>query len=311
MTKKYIIQLFLPVLALFLMSCEQILMEEDISQKELKVLAPAAGAVVDASVISFHWSAVRGASDYRLQIATPSFQEPQQVTVDTIVEENFFLVELPKKNYEWRVRALNSEYQTSFVSASFKVVINEDFSSNRVVLVSPKEDYNTNQLKNFLEWQEVKDASVYRVQIIENGKIIKEETVSEEHLQISFSTGDFLWKVRAENETQNTFFSQRKITIDTTSPEVPELLRPANESVLATEKVSFEWDRKESGGSKVKDSLFIFNDTALEDLVEKAQVNTGYDTTLPKEETYFWYMESFDEAGNRSGISETFSFTLN
>lgn len=286
-------------------------MEEDISETEVEILAPGEDVVVKASSISFHWAAVDAATSYHLQIATPNFEQPQQIVADTEVEDNFFTEELPENTYEWRVRAVNSGYSTSFATAGFTVESNEDFSSNRIVLLAPKDEFATNQEVVNLEWQEMPDATSYRVQITEQGNLIKEETTTKKELEVELPEGEFVWKVRAENETRNTFYSSRKIQIDIVSPAVPELIKPADESTLTTETVNFEWKREEKAGSAETDSLFVFKDVKMEELVEKEQVTTSHNTILERQENYYWYMRSYDAAGNKSERSIIFSFTVN
>ena len=64
------------------------------------------------------------------------------------------------------------------------------------------------------------------------------------------------------------------------------------------------------GGSTELDSLYIYRDMKLTDLVEKQQVTSGYTTTLDNN-VYYWTMRAFDLAGNESGTAEIFTFTVN
>lgn len=292
-------------------SCEEILLEEDISLAPLEILAPKDSTLVRASAIVFSWTKVQGATSYQLQIATPNFEEASQILIDTEVEENSFTEELPKNNYEWRVKAVNSGYEGPFSFAYFKVEDIEDFSSSRVVLIAPEDNYSTNNLNVDLEWREVEGATEYRLQIFKENNLFKEETTSNTNIIIAFPEGEFTWKVRAENDTQNTFYSERSIIVDTLNPNTPKLLKPTDSIALASGNLTFEWQREPLEGSSEKDSLFVFKDFDLQELVKKEQVNISYSMVLDDQETYYWFMKSYDEAGNESEISEVFSFTIN
>lgn len=305
------IAIFTVFLLLTTVSCEEILLEQDISSSNLELLAPRDSVVVRASSVFFNWSPVKGSTSYQIQIATPNFQQATQIVVDTQVEDNSFFLDLPKSNYEWRVRAVNSEYNTSFKSAFFSVEDTEYFSSDRVVLIAPEDNYITNNLNIDLEWREVEGATSYRLQILEENNLIKEETTASTNIIIEFPQGEFTWKVRAENETQNTFYSERSLLTDTLSPNIPKLIRPTNEATLSSETVNFEWERSDLGGSNETDSLFVYKDIGLEELVKKERVSISYNLILDREETYYWFMRSYDDAGNTSERSEVFSFTIN
>jgi len=301
----------LVIISLLSTSCEEILFEKDISLSTLNILAPKDSTIVRSTTILFNWTEVEGATSYQLQIATPSFEEASQIIVDTEVDENTYTEDLPKNNYEWRVRAKNSGYNGSFSFANFQVEDIEDFSSNRISLLAPEDDFVTNKTNVLLEWREIENAGVYRVQIKKNGNLISEETTSENLIDLQFPEGELTWRVRAENETQITFYSERKILIDTLAPNTPKLLKPTDNASLSLESVTFEWERNDLEGSVEKDSLFVFKDIELQELVKKEQVNISYNTILDRQETYYWFMKSYDEAGNESDESEVFSFTIN
>ncbi|MBZ9731338.1 hypothetical protein LB467_16740 [Salegentibacter sp. JZCK2] len=308
---KKFISLSLISLSLMFYSCEKILLEQDISISNVEMLAPGQGVTVQTSTISFRWTAVEGASTYHFQIATPGFLAPQQIITDSTTEDNFYLEELPEGDYEWRVKAINSGYSTSFSSASFRVEINEEFSDQRVNLFSPSDNYLSNENNMTLDWGEIEQASVYRVQIIQNGQVVTETTITGTNLTIGFPEGPTTWRVRAENDSQNTAYSERSIFVDTVEPETPRLISPADEADISVPEVTFEWERNNIQGSEEIDSIFVFKDLELSELVVKERVTTSYNKTLDRDETFYWFIRSYDAAGNWGGRSEVYSFTIN
>ncbi len=292
-------------------SCEEILFEPDITNTTIEVLAPKENTVLTSSTVFFQWAAVEGATSYEVQLATPNFENARQIVFNTTVEETSYSEELPPNDYEWKVRAQNSGYSSAFNSARFKVETNEVFSSERVALISPPNNYITNKSKITLEWQEVDNAQIYRLQVLENSELKLEETNVNNSVEIDFPEGEFTWEIRAENETQNTIYTGRTILVDTTSPNTTTLLKPENNSTTSNTSLTFEWDRTPKVGSVEGDSLYIFKDVELQDLEKKARVTNSYTAILNRQKTYYWYMKSFDEAGNQSQRSEVFSFTVN
>ena len=291
-------------------SCEEILLEEDLSGSKVELLAPSEGTEVATSNVTFNWTVAEGATAYQFQIATPNFDAPQQIVVDTIVEENASSEELRGGSYEWRVRAFNSGFTTNYVSAEFTVKTTEDFSEQQVKLFSPSNNFLSSSDDIVLNWGEVEGANVYRVQVLQNEKVVVEKTTSETHLSMSFPKGQSTWRVRAENDSRNSLFSERIVFVDTKAPESPTLLRPADKANVSLPTVTFEWERNSVSGSEEIDSLFVFKDLELKDLVVKKRVTTSYVTTLDREETYYWFMRSYDAAGNVGERSEVFSFTI-
>ena len=110
------------VLILFLLwNCEEIILEEDISQEMVRVLAPTDNSVFSITTINFSWEPVEFADKYQLQIAVPNFQEALQIVEDTLVTQSNFTKSLNPQNYEWRVRALNSAYETIYTTQAFRI----------------------------------------------------------------------------------------------------------------------------------------------------------------------------------------------
>lgn len=94
---------------------------EDISEYPVQVLAPTDGAQVPAGTVNFSWSQVDEADSYLIQIATPNFENASQIVLDSLVTQNSVMTNLEANSYQWRVKALNSEYETEFSTVSFTV----------------------------------------------------------------------------------------------------------------------------------------------------------------------------------------------
>ncbi|TCK65002.1 hypothetical protein DFQ05_2214 [Winogradskyella wandonensis] len=110
------------LILLFLsVSCDDIIEVPDISNEIVTILAPTDGVTISATSITFNWNAVADAENYRLQIATPTFAEAQQIITDSLTTQLNLNIDLEAGAYQWRIRAENSEYQTAFSTQSFTV----------------------------------------------------------------------------------------------------------------------------------------------------------------------------------------------
>ena len=213
---KYILGGFF-ILAIY--SCEEILFEQDISRETVTLIAPANNTEIEANSVRFNWESIEGATNYEIQIATPNFANANQLVLNTVTDSTFYQVELIENEYQWRVRAQNSGYATAYSLAKFKVVPITNFSNNTVILLSPSNGLITNEDSFNIKWEEVLEATQYRIQILdENGEPIQSETTSETNLDITFPEGSLQWQVRAEKDSEFTLYSSRNILVDKTPP---------------------------------------------------------------------------------------------
>ena len=115
MKKSYLI-----LFVCFTLSCEAVFVE-DISTELVSVLAPLNNTQVTSGNITFTWQHLDEASMYQVQIAQPDFQNASQILLDSISNSNTIEKSLEAGNYEWRIKAMNSEYETQYTTVSFTV----------------------------------------------------------------------------------------------------------------------------------------------------------------------------------------------
>ena len=80
---------------------------------------------------------LKGASNYRLQIARPNFKAMEALELDTLISGTKFLHTLFPSDFDWRVRAKNSGYQTAYTTRALTVLVPTDITKQKVVLPSP------------------------------------------------------------------------------------------------------------------------------------------------------------------------------
>lgn len=293
-------------------SCEEILLEDDISKEELILVAPQDNAQFNSTSVSFTWQPVQYAKKYRLQIAEPNFTSPAQIILDIELTTTTHIVQLPVGIYEWRVQAISGNTVTPYKKRILTVLSNEHFEDNTVVLNSPTNNFNTNNTIQNLSWQAIIGATNYQVQILNNTSvIISDQNTINTSLNFTFPEGSFTWKVRASNGSESTQYTSHSILVDTTIPNTPTLLSPANASSTSNTNVSFQWSRIAiSGGSSEFDKIYIYTDSSLTNLHSETQTTSPYNVTLTSG-TYYWFVKAFDAAGNESTRSNVFSITVN
>jgi len=304
---------YLLLLCLTIFSCEEILLEDDILDAVVRLVAPVDNAQFASTGITFTWEPVENGTQYQIQIARPSFSEPLQIVTDNTTDTTSFTTQLNVGQYEWRVRAVNSGYASAYTTRKITVVSNEDFQSNSVTLSSPSNDIITNTASQNLAWQPVLGATGYQLQVINTATstVTFEQEVTATNYAYTFPEGNYQWKVRATNGSQNTLYSARSLLVDTTAPTKPVPTSPANLSNTSDNTISFQWTRTPLAGSVETDSIYIYTNQNLTTLQYKNREASPYVTSSLTEGTYYWFIKSFDAAGNISQQSTVFSFTLN
>ena len=149
----------------FVVGCDEIFYEEDISKESVLLNAPSNNSSLTEGDISFHWNVINGASDYRLQIALPNFVSADKILLDTLISSNSFVQALDVNSFQWRVKGINSGYETAYTTHELEVTENIVFADEKVSLVSPVADFNSNQTNHSLQWEAVENAKEYRLQI--------------------------------------------------------------------------------------------------------------------------------------------------
>ena len=117
--KRIFIVLFI---SLGLIACEEVIEVTDISEKTVTLVAPTDAVTLNsADTLFFDWETIEDAEIYRMQIATPTFAEAVQIVADSTFAGTVFSTTLEANEYQWRVRAENSGYKTTYTTQSFTV----------------------------------------------------------------------------------------------------------------------------------------------------------------------------------------------
>ncbi|MGV8947179.1 MAG: hypothetical protein ACOH1N_12170 [Lutibacter sp.] len=292
-------------------SCEEVFFEDDISEAAIGLIGPTDNTILDTQHVIFNWSILEGAEEFQLQIATPSFLNASQVVLDTLLTKSTFEIELSPNDYQWRVRAINSAYTTNYSTSSFQIITLN--TNEKIKLISPENNLISNNTTQHLSWQSVDYANNYRLQLWKpdtSGEKVQDIVVKSNDTIINFNEGTYIWQVRAENDQNYTTYSSRSILIDATAPNIAQLATPVNLKQIINRTIQFSWERENMEGSAELDSLFLFQNETLTQIAYKEKIAVKNITLELTPNTYYWYVKSYDIAGNKSDRSEVFSFTV-
>lgn len=308
---------FIMGLILLLSSACSAILLEDLAAEEVVLKAPSNGLESPQFSQTFWWEELTTVVDgYRLEIVSPSFDSIAELVLQTeIAAENTFTVSLTPGIYQWTVVGFNSGSETNPVIRDL-VIVNDstaDLSNQSLLLVSPAAGFVTNNTTlNFL-WQELASASAYKIQIaspdFSNSTFFTvNETLSADNYSATLEEGIYRWRVRAENETSITPYTERELIIDLSPPEAPILLSPNNGDTLSLPAM-LAW---EVDNSSSEDTLYLYSDASLNTLILKEATSaTSYQLNgVALDQQYYWRLRSVDAAGNTGDFSTTNNFYI-
>ena len=304
------------VFSITLSNCSEIV-EPDISKETLKIVSPTNNLQTNRLSHTFLWEELEGAENYHLQIASPTFDQIQQLVLNESIVEFQFDYTLSPGNYQWRIRAENNNSKTDYITYNLFIDSTLELTSSTVVLDMPINGYVTNNPKPTFSWFNIDIATNYTFYLRTpdfNGTdaINPTQLISNSYQLINdLPEGSYEWFVKAANEfSESNFSSPRSILIDITNPSTPSLNLPQNNTSLSDSTVTFNWNRPSDSGSIIMDSLCVFDNQTLVNSVIRATVsNPTYQSSLSPG-NYYWYVRSKDAAGNLSERSEIFQFTI-
>ena len=212
------------VLALMVvLACDDIIEVADISKETVTVLAPVNETTLIDTDVTFTWDSVEEAENYKIQIATPSFEAATEIVIDSTVTKTFFSNTLTSGSYEWRVRAENSGYVTGYTIQKFTLLSPDpvDISSELVVISSPANGatFSTTDTINF-SWKTVEGAEKYTIQIATPDftnpvETIKDETITNTGFSVSnLSKNDYKCRVKAKNSGYETGYTEISFSVN-------------------------------------------------------------------------------------------------
>ncbi|MBC8756050.1 hypothetical protein H2O64_15335 [Kordia sp. YSTF-M3] len=304
---------------LFFISCDDIL-EENISNDLVTPITPTSESVITNNVINFSWNASDGVDDYRLQLLDNN--QSNLIILDSLVSTTSFQHPLDPGNYKWRVRGENFAYETAYsFPISFSVIASSDLTNQSVILNTPTANLYTNSTNILCTWNELPFADSYSFELIKNlnGQTTEVQQTGITATSYSVNTSvfdvdaEYIWKVKAVNATTETTFTSRSLFLDREAPNQPSLVSPADDEIITTIDIDFNWTLGQDNGnvqSEIESILEISQDANFNSIIETITVNNGNSQQVSIENvgTYYWRVRAKDAAQNVSSNSISRSF---
>ncbi|MFV0572065.1 MAG: hypothetical protein ACK5M1_06510 [Xanthomarina gelatinilytica] len=204
------------------LACDDVVGVKDISNQFVVVMAPTEDAQLTTNNVTFNWQTVEEATQYRIQIATPDFESASQILTDSLAVGTNFNKVLDSGEYQWRIRAENSEYHTAYSTQSFSVFTEpNDISNKQVVLLAPADGVTFTDVNTInFSWEAVLDADQYVIQIatpnFQNAlEVITDQTLNNTQFSASnLEANAYEWRVKAINTSSETLYSKYSFTVE-------------------------------------------------------------------------------------------------
>jgi hypothetical protein len=290
-----------------------LIQEPSVEGETVEVIVPRDGLHSEIATQLFFWYHVNGAIDYELQLVTPSFNRIDRFLLDTLVSGDKFEYTLLPGEYEWRIRALNFSSSTPFTYHKLFIDSTSDLSNQQLILQTPATRDTTAATTLNFSWLPLYNAEEYELELwspaIGQNRIFNQSTITPEFSYALSATGAFEWRVRAKNEGSASMYESRNFYVDRTAPTAPLLSTPQNNAQVTGDTVYFSWLRDQSGGSSIRDTLYLATDSTFTQLSKYYSKGTRLDLSGVPSGSFFWKLKSRDKAGNSSAFSLTRRFT--
>ena len=305
------------LLSLLIFACDDVF-EIDISQQQLILLAPADLLLTENTVHTFWWEEVEGATEYTLQIVAGTFEAANALMLDTTLTLDKYEHTLSTGDYQWRVKAKNSVFETDYSTHSLFIDSSIVISSGEIVLISPAQNHASAELSINFTWEELYNADFYQWELRDTiSNLLSQQTdLTNTTTSFTFSNdGLYTWQVQGFNNTSNTFtsFSSRTMYIDTQAPQQASLTSPGSGDTLnAANEIVFQWEAQQpvAGESAVIDYLYVAADSSFSESPLSIQEGAQTHSQSLTEGRYYWKIERTDAAGNTTAATDINQFVV-
>lgn len=303
---------------MFVYACKDIL-EEDLGKYKIIIIAPTDELQTEIQTHTFLWEKNQYVTGYEFQIVSKSFQNAERIVSNEDLPEsdNSIEVTLAPGIYEWRVRGYNNSSETPYSTHSLVIDSSLNLTNNKVVNIFPADDEYLNSTLLSFSWQPLSAANSYEI-VVRKGDSNGDPVFSQTGITTTsvsntteLANDDYSWAVRAVNDNSVTSWDYNQFTVDTINPATPSSLLPADQTIETDSSITFSWTRADDSGAPISDSIFIYSDQNLNQLVKaQAASNRSYTDGTLERDTLYWRVRSSDAAGNISSYSTSQSVIL-
>jgi hypothetical protein len=312
---KIVNKIIMLLLVVLTFSCEDVF-EDDITDDIVQIISPIEGSNVTSTSVNFQWAYLKGATKYRVQV----FKSDQSIALDSLVNKNNLIFQLPSGKYRWKVRGENFGYQSSFSeSVRFSTEISSILTGQKVILTIPEDDAFIKPTTLSLNWNEIPVATGYDVKVTsQSGTVLLESNdlksgTTSVSLNILPTTPEekYLWTVIAKNSNNSTQtdVSKRSFSIDSTPPNPPTGIKDITKTINGKITIQFDWVNSTDSGAIQSPVSYIMqyandiNFDANSRVVSSPLLATGinkFSVEFSNVGDYFWRVKAIDKAMNES-----------
>jgi len=276
--------------------------------------SPANAATGQATNVVLSWSAVTGATSYRLLVSTdPNFGTSVYDQSGLTGTSQAMSGLLNATTYYWKVSASNTAGASLFSSVrSFTTLA---AAPAVPTLASPADAATGVAVSTTLSWNASTGATNYRLQVASVSSfattVVDDSTLTGTSRAVSGLSNNttYYWRVSAKNAGGSSAFSAaRSFTTIVAAPGVPTLSAPANGATGVSVSPTLTWNAA-TGATTYRVQLSIasdFSTTIVDDATPTG--TTRAVGPLNNNTTYYWRV-SATNAGGTSAYSATSSFT--
>lgn len=294
------------VCMLISVGCSEVF-EVQLQSIDISLLMPQDNLITPVVSQLFWWEEVKGATQYRIQIVSPSFDSIYSLISDKFIDSNKFEITLNPGKYQWRVKALNSATESDWFVRSLTIDSTLDLSFQTLLLALPvNQDTGNSMIKTF-SWYLIYSADAYSYEIWKpnlSGVQVASGSTGDNSFSFTVnSEGSYLWRARAENNMSVSAYSSRTFYVDTTAPLTSNLIAPLDKDTVSAGDVVFSWLRNLDNGSSLRDSVVIAEDSTFTTVIFNNSIITTSLTANLNAGGYYWKLITKDKAGNQSNQS--------
>lgn len=227
---------------------------EDIVDESVTLVAPVSGANLIGTGVALLWDPIAGVDHYRVRMVTPSFTQPVELVLDSLIAGTSLNLQVAQGTYEWSVYGENTRYQTQESQDFFSIDSVEvvDISGGSVNILSPSDQSSIISKTALFWWDELVGATEYEVIVVSPSlanpeAIILDSLARVNRIELEMDPGTYEMSVRGINSQFSTTASTSAFEIDSIlvqdiSGSVVMLTAPSAGVTASNGEINFFWE---------------------------------------------------------------------
>ena len=265
-----------------------------------KPVTPAINDTLHSSMIYFSWRKSETSSKYSVEIFSDA-DLGNRLANKTLSDTATYINIEKGGNCFWRVNSTDQYGNTSAYSpvSIFYLQLASDISQKVVSLMTPANKSINTEKKVTFWWNALNGAEKYNLQVVSPSftnpsKLIYDQWVTTNSVEVDLNSGDYEWRVKAANSASETAYSKFSMTVnsnDLTQQKIS-LIKPLYGELANKSIISFGWEKL---NSNVNYHLLIKKNSWESGTVVQEINTTKTEVEIPLlEGEYFWGVKATD-----------------